>query len=66
MRMLMEKKQMTMRNLSSIADIPFPTVNRILSGEVIDPTLSVLKKLSAALGVTLSQLVGEEALPNIQ
>ncbi len=48
--------------LAKQLQIPAPTVNRILSGQVRDPRASTLELLADYFGVSIDQLLGKEAL----
>jgi transcriptional regulator with XRE-family HTH domain len=50
------KKDLTQDELAKKADIPYPTLIKIESDTVTNPTLETVKKIAAGLGVTLDQL----------
>lgn len=50
------KKDLTQDELAKKADIPYPTLIKIESDTVTNPTLETVKKIAAGLGVTLDEL----------
>lgn len=50
------KKELTQDELAKKADIPYPTLIKIESDTVTNPTLETVKKIAAGLGVTLDEL----------
>ena len=50
------KKNLTQDELAKKADIPYPTLIKIESDTVTNPTLETVKKIAAGLGVTLDEL----------
>ena len=50
------KKDLTQDELAKKADIPYPTLIKIESDAVINPTLDTVKKIAAGLRVTLDEL----------
>jgi len=50
------KKDLTQDELAKKADIPYPTLIKIESDTVTNPTLDTVKKIAAGLGVTLDEL----------
>lgn len=55
---LMRKRGYDQVLLSKISGVPRTTITRILSGRA-NPTLKTLAKISAAFGITVSELRGE-------
>ena len=51
------KKDMTQDELAKKADIPYPTLAKIESDTVTNPTLDTVKKIAAGLGVTVDELI---------
>lgn len=62
--LIQRKKLKSGSELAKKLNLPAPTVNRILSGQVIDPRASTLSLIADYFHVTIDQLVGKEALPN--
>ncbi len=50
------KRDLTQDELAKKADIPYPTLIKIESDTVTNPTLDTVKKIAAGLGVTLDEL----------
>lgn len=50
------KKELTQDELSKKADIPYPTLIKIESDAVTNPTLETTRKIAIGLGVTLDEL----------
>ena len=51
------KKDMTQDELAKKADIPYPTLAKIESDTVTNPTLDTVKKITAGLGVSIDELI---------
>ncbi len=47
--------------LATRAGVSRPTVTRIESGSLENPTINVLRGLAKALGIRVAQLIGEDA-----
>jgi transcriptional regulator with XRE-family HTH domain len=56
-----EQRGLTVRGLAAISGVHYVSLVRIEMGR-LDPRLSTLQKLCAALGVSLSELVGDQPL----
>ncbi|HEV8329487.1 MAG TPA: helix-turn-helix transcriptional regulator [Nitrospiraceae bacterium] len=64
LKRLREKQGLSVRALASKASMSYTYVSNVENGKV-DPSLSALKRLAKALGVTASQLIREDrAKPN--
>lgn len=50
------KRDLTQDELAKKSDIPYPTLIKIESDTVTNPTLDTVKKIAAGLGVTLDEL----------
>lgn len=50
------KKDLTQDELAKKADIPYPTLIKIESDTVTNPTLDTVKKIAAGLGLSLDEL----------
>jgi transcriptional regulator with XRE-family HTH domain len=59
LKLLREKKGMTVRALASKSKMTAAHISRVENGKA-DPSLSVLKRLAGALGVTVSELLRDE------
>lgn len=51
------KKDMTQDELAKKADIPYPTLAKIESGAVRNPSIETVVKIADGLGVTLDNLI---------
>lgn len=58
LKRLRENHGLSVRSLASKAGMSYTYVSNVENGKA-DPSLSVLKRLAAALGVTVSELVRE-------
>lgn len=50
-------KKMTQDELSKKANIPYPTLVKIESGAVNNPSIETMMKIANGLGVTLDELI---------
>ena len=50
-------KEMTQDELSKKADIPYPTLVKIESGAVNNPSIETMMKIANGMGVTLDELI---------
>mgnify|MGYP002522110399 CR=1 FL=1 len=57
---LRKKKGLTNQQIADTCNLPLSTVTKVMSGETKDPTLTTLKAIADALGVTLDYLFIEE------
>ena len=60
--MYISEKDITIRELSEVADIPYSTLNTFIYGNSKDCNLSTAVKLARALGVSIDELVGAETI----
>jgi len=51
------KKDMTQDELAKKADIPYPTLAKIESGAVQNPSIDTVTKIAVGLEVTLDELI---------
>ena len=51
------EKKMSQEALARAADLSFPTIVKIESGETPNPSIDTVKKLAAALGVSVDELL---------
>jgi len=51
------QKNLSQDKLARLADIAFPTLTKIESGETPNPTIETVKKIAAALGVSIDELM---------
>lgn len=56
LKKLREKKGLSQDRLAKLADLANNTIIKIEQGENINPTLSTLKKIAKALGVSIDDL----------
>ena len=54
-----KKRAMTSAELAELCGVPLSTLNKLLSGVIDEPKLSVALAISEALGVSLGELCGE-------
>ncbi len=57
---LRESKKLSQRQLAKDSGVPQATINRIESGEIKEPSLSNATKIANALGVTVTELQGND------
>jgi transcriptional regulator with XRE-family HTH domain len=50
-------KQLSQEKLARLADLSFPTITKIESGETPNPTIDTIKKIAAALGMGVDDLI---------
>lgn len=60
--MYVNDKDITLKDISEAADIPFSTLNSFLYGDSKDIKLSTVVKLAKALNVSIDELVGAETI----
>lgn len=60
-----DEKDITIKDISEKADIPFSTLNTFLYGESKDVKLSTAVKLAHALGLSIDELVGADTINEI-
>jgi len=51
------QKNLSQDKLARLADIAFPTLTKIESGETPNPTIETVKKIANALSVSLDNLI---------
>ena len=51
------KKQFSQEKLARLADVSLPTVTKIESGETPNPTIDTIKRIAAALEVSVDDLI---------
>lgn len=52
-----QDKKMSQEALARAADLSFPTIVKIESGETPNPSIDTVKKIAAALGVSIDDLM---------
>lgn len=52
-----QEKGISQDKLSKLADVAFHTVVKIESGDTPNPTIDTIKKIAAALGVSVDNLI---------
>ena len=65
MFMYIEEKDITIKEISEEADVPFSTLNTFLYGDSKDIKLSTAVKLAKALNVSIDELVGAGTIPEL-
>ena len=63
--MYVDEKDITIKEISETADIPFSTLNSFLYGKTNDVKLSTAVKLAKALKISIDELVGSETISDI-
>lgn len=63
LRELMQVKGVNQRELSEATKVPQPTISRILSRKILEPTEPQIKALADFFGITPGQLRGYDPLP---
>lgn len=51
------EKQLSQEKLARLADLSFPTITKIESGETPNPSIDTVKKIAAALGMGIDNLI---------
>lgn len=51
------KKELSLEKLARLADLSFPTIAKIESGETPNPTIETIKRIASALEVSIDDLV---------
>lgn len=63
--MYISQKEITIREVSEIADIPFETLKNFLYKDSADCKLSTVVKLARALNVSIDELIGAETINEV-
>lgn len=63
--MYVDDKDITLKDISESADIPFSTLNSFLYGNSKDIKLSTVVKLAHALDISIDELVGAETISEV-
>lgn len=63
--MYINEKDITIKDISEEADVPFSTLNTFLYGESKDIKLSTAVKLAKALNVSIDELIGAETINEV-
>ena len=63
--MYVDEKDITIKEISETADIPFSTLNSFLYGKTNDVKLSTAVKLAKALKISIDELVGAETISDV-
>ena len=63
--MYVDEKDITIKEISETADIPFSTLNSFLYGNTNDVKLSTAVKLAKALKISIDELVGAETISDV-
>ena len=61
MQEFIDQKKITPYRLAKLSGVSQPQISRLLTGENSDPRQSTLQKLAAGLGVSVSELIGDNA-----
>lgn len=60
LKALREGKGLSVKELASCAGVSFQTIYKYESGEIRNPSVSLVEKIARALGVNPAELVGGE------
>lgn len=52
-----QEKKMSQEALARAANLSFPTIVKIESGETPNPSIDTVKKISSALGISIDDLI---------
>lgn len=63
--MYIEEKDITLRELSELAEIPYSTLNTFVYGQSKDCNLSTAVKLARALEISVDELIGAETMDSL-
>ena len=51
------EKELSQEKLARLADLAFPTISKIESGETPNPTIDTVKKIAAVLEISVDDLI---------
>jgi transcriptional regulator with XRE-family HTH domain len=51
------QKEFSQERLARLADLSFPTITKIESGETPNPSIDTVKKIAGALGMGIDELI---------
>lgn len=51
------ERELSQEKLARLADLAFPTIAKIEAGATLNPSIDTVKKLAAALGVSVDDLI---------
>lgn len=58
LKMIKEEKSLTNSEISTLSNIPLPTITRVFNGQTPNPTFETISRIAFALGVSLDELSG--------
>ena len=58
LKMIKEEKGLTNAEISTLSNIPLPTITRVFSGQTPNPTFETISQIAFALGVSLDEITG--------
>lgn len=61
---LMDKKKLSQYKLGQLSGVPHSTMSTLMSGGIKNPSVEMISKIAAALGVSVSYLLGEDGQQN--
>ena len=61
-KVLMQKHDLTIENLSQTLNLSVSTINRLLVSAKIDPKLSTLRPIAKFFGISIDELIGDRPL----
>ena len=58
LKTIKEKKGLTNAEISTLSNIPLPTITRVFNGQTPNPTFETISRIAFALGESLDELSG--------
>jgi transcriptional regulator with XRE-family HTH domain len=58
LKMIKEEKGLTNLEISTLSNIPLPTITRIFNGHTPNPTFETISQITIALGASLDEITG--------
>ena len=58
LKMIKEEKGLTNAEISTLSNIPLPTITRVFNGQTPNPTFETISRIAFALGTSLDELSG--------
>lgn len=58
LKMIKEEKGLTNAEISTLSNIPLPTIIRVFNGQTLNPTFETIAQIAIALGTSLDEIIG--------
>ena len=58
LKMIKEKKELSLSDIAKVGDIPLATVTRVFNGQTPNPTFETVTRIAIGMGVSLDELAG--------